>query len=164
MFINRRVLLVAMAYAVFSSNCVDVGEEMFLPSDTQTQPTISQGVWGNVYFWKGDFMPGPYPPGGAITPVVREIFVYEATRFDQVVSAGNAFYQSIGTRYVARAKSNRLGFFQIPLTPGKYSFFVKEGELFYANYWDGEGHILPGYVSPDSLTNVRIDITYEATF
>ncbi|MDZ7765838.1 MAG: hypothetical protein U5K00_15710 [Melioribacteraceae bacterium] len=31
--------------------------------------TISEGVWGNVWFWEGDFMPGS--PDGTITPVIR---------------------------------------------------------------------------------------------
>lgn len=163
--VRTRYLLVLCAFAtmILLPRCNDAGE-ILAPPDSQTGPTISQGVWGIVYFWKGDFMPGPDPPGGSITPVSREIHVYEATRFDQVVNAGNAFYQSINTKFVTKVKSNRSGFFQVALPPGNYSFFVKEGTLFYANLWDGEGHILPASVHPDSLTNVRIDITYKAAF
>lgn len=160
---NYLLLLLVFAKIVLHLNCKDIGEGPLTPPDTQTSPTISQGVWGIVYFWKGDFMPGG-PPRGTITPVSREIYVYEATRSDQVVSIGTVFYQRINTRFVTKTKSNRSGFYQVVLPPGKYSFFVKEGSLFYANYWDGEGHILPASVHPDSLTNVRIDITYEAAF
>lgn len=156
-------LLVFTSIILFSS-CNDAGEKLLAPPDSQTQPTITQGVWGHVYFWKGDFMPGPYPPGGSITPVSREIVVHEATGFDQVVSVGNAFYQRINTRFIVKSKSNRAGFYQIPLPPGKYSLFVREGSMYYANSFDGSGHILPATVQADSLTNVRIDITYEATF
>ncbi|MBX2991451.1 MAG: hypothetical protein KF749_09795 [Bacteroidetes bacterium] len=160
---NAKQCLLLLASVMLTCSCNDVGEQILVPPDSQTLPTITQGVWGIVYFWKGDFMPGG-PPRGTITPVSREIYVYEATRSDQVVSEGIVFYQRINTRFVTKTKSNRSGFYQVALPPGKYSFFVKEGSLFYANYWDGEGHILPGAVYADSLTNVRIDITYEATF
>ncbi|MEQ8551839.1 MAG: hypothetical protein RIC06_02160 [Cyclobacteriaceae bacterium] len=38
--------------------------------------TIEQGIWGDIWFWEGDFM--PICPSGTIYPVQRTIYVFEA--------------------------------------------------------------------------------------
>ncbi|MEW6686966.1 MAG: hypothetical protein AB1393_12310 [Candidatus Edwardsbacteria bacterium] len=131
------------------------------PPDTRSQVTIVQGVWGNVWFWKGNFMPGSAT--GTITPVVRQVFVYKPVHIDSVVTVGySPFYLAIHGTLVATTTSNNTGFFQMVLDTGKYSLFVKEDTLYYANLFDGEGYILPAKVARDSVTKVQIDITYEA--
>jgi hypothetical protein len=160
-----RQCLSAMCGVLFLASCADLGLGPGLPGNDSDQVTIPQGIWGNVWFWEGDFMPGP--PGGhsgKVTPVEREIFIYEATRFDSVVSANGGFYSKILTHLKARTKSNAKGFYQIALPPGKYSVFVVEDSKFYANGTDGAGHILPGTVSENSVTQVQVDITYKATY
>ena len=137
------------------------------PAVPDSTPSIRQGVYGHVEFWEGDFMP-TYPPSshrGTIRPVVRTFVVYTATRFDSVAHVGySAFYSDIYTRRVATTTSNTLGFFQVELPPGKYSFFVIEDSLFYANGGDGEGFLCPVTVKQDSLSFLRFTITYKATF
>ncbi len=54
------------------------------PPDNAYKVSIKQGVWGNVWFWEGNFMPGDGNTSGKITPVVREIYIYEATKFNEV--------------------------------------------------------------------------------
>lgn len=133
------------------------------PPDTSDQITITQGVWGNVWFWEGNFMPVAY--GGTITPVVREIYVHTLTSIDSVNQVSySPFYYEIYTQLVAITESNNTGFFEIALPPGRYSFFVKEDSLFYANRFDGEGNILPATVVEDSVTKVQIDITHKAYY
>jgi hypothetical protein len=107
-------------------------------------------------------MPGSV--SGTIAPVQREVRVYEATRYDSVVSTGGGFYRAIATRLVAITRSNRTGFYQVSLPPGKYSLFVLEDSLYYANHTDYAGHIQPGTVAADQITKVQIDITYRAAY
>ncbi len=134
------------------------------PPDTKDQVTIHQGVWGNVWFWEGDFMPSDRPPRGTITPVVREVYVYKATPLDSVIGPPySPFYSKILTPLVATTTSNSTGFFQVELQPGKYSFFVKEDSLFYANLFD-DYHIQPATVVKDSVIKRQIDITYKASW
>jgi hypothetical protein len=136
-------------------------------SSNDTIPSIRQGAYGYVYFWEGDFMP-TYPPrssSGTITPVERIIVVHTPTRFDSVSQVDNsAFYSEIFTPRIAEARSNASGFFQVELPPGSYSFFVIENSLYYANGSDGQGHLWPVTVLRDSLSFVKLNITYKASF
>jgi hypothetical protein len=124
--------------------------------------TIQQGIWGNVWFWEGDFMP---PGWGTITPVSRTVYAYELTSGEQVEQVPySPFYRSIRTRLVALTSSNSTGFFQMALPPGSYSIFVREDSLYYANLTDSMGNIMPATVRINWLTKVQIDITYKASF
>ena len=131
------------------------------PPDTRAQVTIQQGVWGNVWFWEGDFMP---PGWGTITPVSRTVYAYELTGCDQVEPPGGGpLFRSISSQLVATSTSNSTGFFQMTLPPGQYSFFVREGSQFYANWEDGK-YITPTTVETDSVTKLQIDIQCKARF
>lgn len=156
-----RVVLTVVAI-VLITGCNDLGSGYRIPPDTSNQVTIDQGIWGNVWFWEGNFMPGSAT--GTITPVEREILVYEATRYDSVVLTGGGFYRAILTRFVARTRSNKTGFYEVSLPPGKYSLFVVEDTLYYANPSDGAGHIQPGTVVASQVTKVQIDIDYRAAY
>lgn len=133
---------------------------------------MTQGVTGTVLFWKGDFMPGmdregrPDGRGGRKIPVVRDVCIYELTDMSMVEQAPDysPFYSRINSKLVAQTRSDSNGFFQVELPPGRYSCFVKEDSMFYANMFDGGGNILPFEVKKDSVTHIVIDITYEATF
>ena len=152
-----------MITSVLMMDCQEEYCGIRYPPDTSGQITITQGVWGNVWFWEGNFQPVVY--GGTITPVVREIYVHTLTSIDSVNQVPNSpFYYEIYTQLVAITESNYTGFFEIALPPGRYSFFVKEDSLFYANLYDGEGNILPATVVEDSVTKVQIDITYKAYY
>ncbi|MEN8192728.1 MAG: hypothetical protein ABFS12_07910 [Bacteroidota bacterium] len=131
-------------------------------TEIQTEPTIHQGVWGFVKFWEGDFMP---PAAGSITPVERNVLIYELTSIEEVEKVGySPFYNSINTDLIASRQSNSKGFFQIELPEGEYSIFILEDSLFYSNSFDGYGNINPFKVEKDSLAKIEFDITYNATF
>jgi hypothetical protein len=109
-------------------------------------------------------MPSPGgPSGGKITPVVRVIFVYEATSYDMVEPSNGTFFNEINTRLVAVIVSSTNGFYQVKLPPGKYSLFVIENDMYYANGSDGE-HIQPAVVVENEATKMQIDITYNAVY
>jgi len=138
------------------------------PPDNHEKVTITLGVWGNVWFWEGNFMPSTDNSShGTIIPVVRDIFVYEATRYDSVVRSNfqsGGFYDIIMTRKVTEVRSDNTGFFQIELLPGKYSFFIKEDSLYIDGEVDSEGHLESAVVMPNSVTKRQIDINYRAAY
>lgn len=139
--------------------CEDKGIKF--PPDTSKQVTITQGVWGNVWFWKGNFQ--PWNPTGTVIAVERQVLIYKPTPFDSVTMADMVFYRTIRTKLIAATASNRTGFFQQELPPGNYSVFVKEDSLF----WMGVGNSIGigGFtVWPDSVTKIQININYAAGY
>ena len=138
-----------------------------LPPDNQYKVSIQQGVWGNVWFWEGNFMPTTdNSSNGKITAVQRNIFIYEATRFDSVIrdSSRYLFIKEIKSNYIDEITSDKDGFFQISLPPGKYSFFVKEDSLFFANESDGDGYIMSAEVTEGNVVKRQININYNAAY
>lgn len=130
-------------------------------------PSPGQGVEGVVVFWEGDFMP-PLPedqPQGELIPVERTLAVFEAAGFDDVVGSPSdgGFYSAVNTPLVALTESGQDGRYELSLAPGTYSVFVIENGLFYANGSDGEA-IQPVTVERDRISELDIDITYQATF
>jgi hypothetical protein len=125
--------------------------------------TIAEGLWGDVWFWDGDFM--PVCPAGSVTPAVREIRIHQVARLDDVTPGPRAsFYASVHTPLVATVQSDRFGFFEAELPPGAYSVFSVEDTLLYASGFGGEGEINPAEVLPGRVTSVRFDITWRASF
>ena len=136
-----------------------------LPPDNEDQITIRQGIWGNIWFWKGNFKPTSY--GGTITPVIRELLIYELTSQEDVVvnneEVPDSFYKEIHTKLIKKVSSNKTGFFQAELPEGEYSIFIKEGSLYYANSFS-DSFIFPVEVKTDSLSKVQFDVTYDALY
>ncbi|MHB1049069.1 MAG: carboxypeptidase regulatory-like domain-containing protein [Bacteroidota bacterium] len=155
----QKFLLVLIVISISSCKSPTEAEEIGI----QEQPTITQGVWGKVKFWEGDFM--PVTPSGKISPVERVIYIYQLTSAQQVEQVYySSFYRKIFSTVVDSGWSNSKGFFQFALPEGRYSIFVKEDSLYYANRSDGQGNIFPFTVKKDSLTEIEFDITYKATF
>lgn len=140
-----------------------------LPPENDDQVSLSQGVWGNVWFWSGNHMPTIEPEdiSGTIEPVEREIYIHEVASLDAVTIAegkGLPFYEKINTPLVKVVMSNAAGLYQAELPTGEYSLFVKEGDLFYANQFDTQGNINTVAVVENQMTKCQVDITYAATF
>lgn len=139
------------------SNCYSETD----PPRNSNKVTIKQGVWGDVWFWSGDFMP---VGRGEICQVKRMVYVYELTTFSDVEQIDyTPFYSAINTNIVKIVESDNEGFFQIELEPGIYSLFVNEDGKFYSNLFDSNG-IFPVNIEFDKVSEVRFDITYKATF
>jgi hypothetical protein len=133
------------------------------PERNNSSVTINQGLWGDIWFWQGDFM--PICASGTISPVERTVYVYELTTNDEAELnyASGGFFTSINTNLIGTTTSNSRGFFEIELEPGTYSVFVKEGDNYYANRWTSEG-INPVTVTENEVSELLFDITYEATY
>ncbi|CAN5275823.1 hypothetical protein BH23BAC2_BH23BAC2_10670 [soil metagenome] len=131
------------------------------PPRNNQKVTINQGVWGDVWFWSGDFMPGGR---GKICPVKRKVYVYEWTTSSDVEKIGfTSFFSAVNTNLVAIAESDNEGFFQTELEPGIYSLFVKEDGIFYSNLLNSNV-IFPVNIDVNKVSEVRFDITYKASF
>ncbi|NOX64478.1 MAG: carboxypeptidase regulatory-like domain-containing protein [Chlorobi bacterium] len=160
-------ILLALISTFLLTACKDspTSNKLQYPPDNESKVTITQGVWGNVWFWEGNFMPIVDPDHARITPVIRKIYVYEATNDSMVERSGiGPFFSKINSKLITTLSSGIDGFYQVSLPPGKYSFFVKEDSLFYANGWDGEGDILSAVVTENNIVKNQIDITYKAAF
>jgi len=156
--------------AVCECNAIDTKLDRSLRSN-KDGATINQGVWGNVWFWEGNWMPYSgqiaEPRGNKITPVIREIFFYKATTIQQLIPyhlKDGPFYSFIPTELVAKTSSNVTGFYQVELRPGLYSVFIKEGTVYFANKGDGVGRLNTVEVQPGKVIKLQLDITYKAGY
>jgi hypothetical protein len=131
------------------------------PSRNGGRVSIPQGLWGDVWFWEGNFMPDC--PTGTVTGVGREIRVHELTSIDDVEASRAPFFSEIATPLVSTAWSDANGFFQVVLPVGRYSIFVVEDTLFYANRFSDK-YVFPVEVVADSVTGIRFDINYRAAY
>lgn len=115
----------------------------------------------------------PTCPSGSVTAVGREMRIHELTNLADVVEAdgrpmhpdlSGPFYAQVNTPLVATVWSDANGFFQAALAPGQYSIFAVEGNLLYANGFDGAGNIFPVEVKSGEVTGVTFSITYRAAY
>ncbi len=135
------------------------------PPDNHKLVTIKQGIWGNVWLWEGNFMPGPGGSNrGKVTAVRREVRIYKPTSPKDLEPLSGTNFTKVKSKFVKKVKSGKNGFYQISLPPGRYSIFVKEESTLYANWFDGHGFVLPVTVVKDSVTKFQIDITSKATY
>lgn len=134
------------------------------PPDNHELVTIQQGVWGNVWFWEGDFMPFGW---GRITPVSEMIYIHELTLCNALEPPVGTFFTQINTAPLDSIESGENGFFEIALPPGEYSVFVRLDTLYYANWFSDCSSVpcvTPVVVTSDSVSHFQIDITFNATF
>jgi hypothetical protein len=133
------------------------------PQRNQQKVTIDQGIWGDVWFWEGDFMP-PCPTG-TVTAVEREMRVHALTSLADVVwEPASSFISEIHTELVATVFSDDDGFFEVVLPAGTYSLFAVEDTLFYANGFDGQGNIFPVEVAEGQASGVLFPIDHLSTW
>ena len=123
------------------------------------------GIEGYIFRISGNQMPSPNinpsPPNG----IKSVLYIYELTSFSQVVRQGRSgFYSSINSRLVQTVHSDDRGFFFASLPPGEYSLFTKKDALFYANNFDGNNHIAPVKVVAHKVTQVKVNVDYDAVY
>ncbi len=129
------------------------------------QPTIKQGVFGKVLWLEGNVMPSPDAPNrGAGRAAVRTLQIYELTYLNQV-EGQSPLFTKINTKLVATVKSNKEGYFQCQLKPGKYSIFTLEDDGHrFANLFEGNGEIAAFEVKAKAVTTYSITINYKAFY
>ncbi|GIV39704.1 MAG: hypothetical protein KatS3mg033_1504 [Thermonema sp.] len=125
--------------------------------------SIKEGIAGQVLWREGNWMPAPNAPERKAQGIEREVYVYELTTDAQTEKNGS-FYTAIHSKPVAKTRSDANGCFEIALPPGRYSLFVKEKEGWFANRFDGEGHIQPVEVKAGELSRVDLVVDYKAAY
>ena len=151
MLYRKTILLLAISLPVLLSSAKCQGKKT--------------GIEGYIFRISGNRMPSPdvklSPPKG----IKAILYVYQLTTLSQVTKAGeSAFYSHISTKLVQTVTSDESGYFYLALPSGEYSLFTKKDALFYANNFDGDNHIAPVRVSANKVTQVNVNIDYDAVY
>lgn len=167
--IPKSILIVATLFSlsILSCNKDDIEETPFeytsldnLYEYNKSKITISQGISGTLLKKEGNCMP---MIGGTstctISPIEGTIKVFEYTTIEETDGWG-PLYDDVLTKLIAQSNSDTDGFFQIKLSPGKYSVFISEKGKYYANSSNGEGGINPIVIQGDSILNQNLRIDY----
>ena len=123
-----------------------------------------QGIKGHVYMVKGNQMPSPDRPSSAPAGMKTILYVYELTNTSQAVGKEGAFYTSVSTKLVKEIQTDENGYFKAKLKPGRYSLFVKKGELFYSNIFDDKNNIHPIEVKKGEWTEEEFKADWGAVY
>ena len=169
-----RTFLILSICTLLLVSCDEEPTTSLVPDSNENLTPIAQGVYGRVLFWEGDFMP-TYPEGdsgGEIYPVVRDVCIFEAVRYDDIewsyveLEPGYDAHvaAAVPSDLVRITWSNPNGYFGAELPPGRYSIFVREHGYYYANLVDWEGYVFPVEVDEGEAVGVQFDITYMATY
>jgi hypothetical protein len=123
------------------------------------------GLEGYIFRISGNRMPSPdvklSPPKGIKTV----LYIYELTSLNQVSKESeSAFYNNIHTKLIQTVTSDNKGYFFVSLPPGEYSLFTKKDALYYANNFDGSNHIAPVRIQAGKITQVNINVDYDAVY
>jgi hypothetical protein len=136
---------------------------LFVTSFRPAEFCRRQGIKGHVYLVQGNQMPSPEEPRSKPPGIKTKLYVYELTNLSQVTRNG-AFYNSISTRLVKEVSTDGDGSFKVRLKPGWYSLFVKKGDLFYSNIFDGKSNIHPVEVKKGEFAEEDFKADYDAAY
>ncbi|MBL7739162.1 MAG: hypothetical protein JNK14_08075 [Chitinophagaceae bacterium] len=134
----------------------------FRPADTEC--FRKQGIKGHVYLVKGNQMPSPDVPPSPGRGFATTLYIYELTHNSQTTIQNGAFYTSVATKLVKEIQTAEDGSFKVKLKPGKYSLFVKKGDLFYSNVFDGNNNIHPVEVKKGEWAEEDFKADYDAVY
>ncbi|MEJ8842433.1 hypothetical protein WG954_08560 [Lacibacter sp. H375] len=152
---------ITIAYTVFAAVLSFIVLSSFSLSSTAC--FRKQGVKGHVLRIRGNQMPSPDLPVSQGIAFKTTLYVYELTNRSQVTER-NGFYTMVSTKLVKQLETNEDGSFKLKLKPGKYSLFIKKGDLFYANLFDSDNNIFPVEVKKGEWTEVDFKADYDAVY
>jgi len=134
---------------------------IYITPEGLTEPTISQGVFGNLTIPVDDStMTEQYD----FAPVVHDVYFYPYALMDSVLATNLApvdcYFpeEMLLMAPVAIARPNSWGYFQVPLEAGRYLYLVKTDMGFYFDAWISSH--LPGLVvvNPGEVTEIMIHV------
>jgi hypothetical protein len=118
---------------------------------------------GEVRWVAGNQMPGPGREMSAGMAIVREVWVYEVLTTEEMAGFGPVF-EFFAKEPLAVATTNAAGQYSLQLPQGVYSVFTKEPNGLFANRMDGQGRIQAVEVHAGKVTQLDIQIDYEAAY
>ena len=123
------------------------------------------GAKGFVYLVSGNQMPSPDQAPSKPKGLKTTLYIYGLTNINDVSRQGNsAFYNEITTAQVKQVETDENGYFNVTLNPGRYSLFVKKGELYYSSQFDEKNNIHPIEVKRGKTTEVIFNANYDAVY
>jgi|SRR5450432_847347 len=123
------------------------------------------GLEGYIFRISGNRMPSPTTKLSQPKGVSAVLYIYELTNLSQVTRQGeSAFYSAIHTKLLQQVESDSTGYFHLTLPPGEYSLFTKKDALYYANNFDGKNNIAPVKVIAHKVTQINVNIDYDAVY
>jgi hypothetical protein len=131
---------------------------------------LKTGIAGKVLELKGNFMPGPGRDNSSKKQaVVRTVVIYPLMTDKDLIAGesenGPMFYKGSKSKApVAVVQSDKNGCFKAALKPGRYSLFVIENGMLYANILDGDGYLNVFNVQPEEVTPFDVEISWQASF
>jgi hypothetical protein len=149
---------------------ISVAATIIMACSVASKNKQQQGITGKIVWLEGNLMPAigdtTMTERMAGRPVQRTLFIHEPTTPDETerVPDSGMFYAKINTRLVKKVETDGNGIFRVVLPAGKYSVFVLEEKDFFANIFDGEGHINPVLVEEGKFTEIEIKVNYMALY
>ncbi len=159
------ILPFLLSVAIVFSACRQDASPFDYPYLNKEQVTINRGIWGNVWYWEGYF--NPPKEFGVITPVERNIHIFERIHFDSMANKDEyPLFSYIDAEFITSTRSDVYGFYQIPLDSGNYSLFIFENDKYYAVEVNDSGFVQSCLLNNrrDSIRMKNLNITTAATF
>ena len=122
-----------------------------------------QGIEGKVTWVEGNRMPGPNKITPSPKPVMRQIYVYDLVKLNELERIG-ALFSEPKKKPVAIFSTNDTGEFKHDLPEGTYSVFTKEEGGLFANSFDGNNNVMPVTVESGNYIQLNITINYKAVY
>ena len=94
-------------------------------------------------------------------PIKQEIFIYEYITSDEVkhlVHSHDEFYEAISSKFITSLTSDKEGFFEFELKPGKYSLIIKDKPYGWVPDEQEEG-LCPVLVYPNKVSEKILRVT-----
>lgn len=159
---NHKNLLFFTFLLLFFTQCTIAQEQA---GNSTCNPTIYQGIYGQVIWKEGNLMPTIGQPSNQNQgkPIVREIHIFPLISLNDVQQEGS-FLQLDNLEAIQVVQSDANGCFEVALAVGNYSILTKEEDGFFANTFDGKMNLNPFEVKENSLTETMLIVDYQAAY
>jgi hypothetical protein len=126
---------------------------------------ITQGISGRITEAVGNQMPMKDAPAPVPQGILTTVLIYEPTSLSQVARLGTSpVYTAIRTKQVASVVTDSTGHYSVALPVGSYSVFIKHGNQYYANLFDGNNNIALFNVDSNKITTANLTISLRASY
>ena len=157
--VMKKIILILLL-ALLATACEQDLYTNHIHKRNEKKVSITEGVWGTVFLRTGDLLPCGDCHGGGLKeePIQREIVIYEYTTLNEIDRVSGFPYYS---KLIATTTSDKKGFFECKLAPGKYSLFIRDKERLYSDPGEEYG-LFPVTVEPSKVSDIILIMSYGA--